>query len=271
MRKPSPAMIVALAALFVALGGVGVAATGGNFILGQSNTAGAKTSLSAQINGKALDITNNNTGSSATALGLNVASGRPPFAVNSQSKVANLNADKLDGLDSTSFLPKTGKAADSNKLDGQDSTAFLPSSGDITLWYSPYDYAGEYLPISVTLARTDGPSVVATSSSTSNQPVVLPLDQPQSIFGRALKLKSVTVCFASAGAPITSTQIVYGVISEANIAYADTYTHSSTEKTCYDVSPTTPAALPGSAYLRLTVYFSSNAIYLYSVKEVLGT
>jgi hypothetical protein len=33
MRKPSPAMLVSLAAPFVALGGVGLAATGGNFIL----------------------------------------------------------------------------------------------------------------------------------------------------------------------------------------------------------------------------------------------
>ena len=60
MRKPSPAMIVALLALFVALGGVGVAATGGNFILGQSNTATANTSLSsAVVGGKALQLTNN--------------------------------------------------------------------------------------------------------------------------------------------------------------------------------------------------------------------
>src|SRR5437899_1648391 len=45
MRVPSPSMIVALAALFIALGGVGVAATGGNFILGQSNSADQPTAL----------------------------------------------------------------------------------------------------------------------------------------------------------------------------------------------------------------------------------
>ena len=32
MRKPSPAMIVALLGVFLGLGGVGVAATGGTFI-----------------------------------------------------------------------------------------------------------------------------------------------------------------------------------------------------------------------------------------------
>ena len=39
----------------------------------------------------------------ATALGLNVASGHPPFRVNSPTKVANLNTDSLDGHDSTAF------------------------------------------------------------------------------------------------------------------------------------------------------------------------
>jgi hypothetical protein len=107
-RKPSPAMVVATLALFVALAGTGVAATGGNFILGQSNTAGAKTSLTAGFSDRALAITNMNTGSSATALGLNVAAGRPPLIVNSSTKVANLNADQLDGINSSAFIQGGG-------------------------------------------------------------------------------------------------------------------------------------------------------------------
>jgi hypothetical protein len=104
LGRPSPAMIVALMALFVALGGTTYAATGGNFILGQSNTAGNTTSLSAPLAGKkALQLTNTSTGAGATALGLNVASGHTPFTVNSGTKVANLNADKLDGKDSTNW------------------------------------------------------------------------------------------------------------------------------------------------------------------------
>jgi hypothetical protein len=91
-------------ALFISLGGVGYAATGGNFILGNPNTATSQTSLSAPIAGKALQVTNTSTGAGATALGLNVAAGKTPFTVNSGTKVANLNADKLDGLDSTGFL-----------------------------------------------------------------------------------------------------------------------------------------------------------------------
>jgi hypothetical protein len=123
MRKPSPAMIVALAAMFVALGGVGVAATGGNFILGQSNTAGNTTALSSGITtGPTLSVTNTG-GKEAAKFTAN--SGVAPFAVGNGIKVANLNADLLDSHDSTYFLPKTGKAANADKLDGIDSTGFV--------------------------------------------------------------------------------------------------------------------------------------------------
>ena len=88
---------------FVVLGGMGYAATGGNLILGKPNAASSTSSLSAPVSGKALNLTNTSTGAGATALGLNVASGHAPFTVNSGAKVANLNADKLDGLDSGSF------------------------------------------------------------------------------------------------------------------------------------------------------------------------
>jgi hypothetical protein len=90
---------------FIVLGGTAVAATGGNFILGQSNSASSTTSLTAPLAGKGLQVTNTSTGAGATALGLNVASGHPPFTVNSGTKVTNLNADKLDGMDSSAFVP----------------------------------------------------------------------------------------------------------------------------------------------------------------------
>jgi hypothetical protein len=97
------ANVCSLAALFVALGGTTYAATGGPFILGQSNSADATTDLSSPFVGKVLRVTQ--TGTSGTALGLLVPPGRPPFTVNSTTKVANLNADMLDGLDSTAFVP----------------------------------------------------------------------------------------------------------------------------------------------------------------------
>jgi hypothetical protein len=110
MRKPSPALLVAVLALFVALGGAGMAATGGNFILGKANSATSTTSLSAPIGAKALQVSNTSTTAGATALGLTAAPGHAPFTVNTKVKVANLNADTLDGTDSTGFVKGRGTA-----------------------------------------------------------------------------------------------------------------------------------------------------------------
>ena len=125
MRKPSPSMIVALVALFVALSGVGVAATGGNFILGHPNTASKSTLLSAPVvGGKALQVTNTNTSNAAsTALGLNVAAGHAPFTVNSGVKVANLNADMLDGSDSSAFQARVTGSCSGNSAIAQINAA----------------------------------------------------------------------------------------------------------------------------------------------------
>jgi hypothetical protein len=83
-----------------------LAATGGNFILGKSNAATTISSLSAPIAGPALNLVNNNsTSTGATALRLATASTKPPMVVTSSTKVANLNADKVDGQ---SFACPTG-------------------------------------------------------------------------------------------------------------------------------------------------------------------
>jgi hypothetical protein len=124
-RRPSASLAISLLALFISLGGASFAATGGNFVLGQSNTATSGSTLTANVPGKTLTLKNTNTSTSSTALNVNVAAGRPPFTTNSATKVANLNADKLDGLDATSFLAVGDTAANSNLLDGLDSTDLL--------------------------------------------------------------------------------------------------------------------------------------------------
>jgi hypothetical protein len=106
MRRPSPAMLVALAALFIALGGAGMAATGGNFILGQSNSANNTSALDSGVTtGPALVVSN--TGGKPAAR-LNTPSGVAPFVVNNTTKVQSLNADLLDGFDSGGFVRGRG-------------------------------------------------------------------------------------------------------------------------------------------------------------------
>jgi len=117
---PSRAMAVALVALFLNLTGIAYAATGGNFILGQPNTATTQTSLTANFAGRALQVTNTSTAAGSTPLGLTAGTGRPPFFTNSTTKVGNLNADKLDGVDSTGFYGAGSTVADSTLFNGQD-------------------------------------------------------------------------------------------------------------------------------------------------------
>ncbi len=87
----------------LALGPVslGLAAAGDPLLAGKANNAATKiTSLVANLTGPVLRLTNQGAG---PALELRVQGG-PPLRVNSEAVVANLNADKLDGLDSTQFV-----------------------------------------------------------------------------------------------------------------------------------------------------------------------
>ena len=106
--------VVGLAIMLVLVVGVataGLGATGGNFYSGKANSAGAVSKLTASIANPALQLVNQSTASGATALGLNVASGKPPLKVNATAgKATNLNADKLDGLTSAR-LAGTGDSA----------------------------------------------------------------------------------------------------------------------------------------------------------------
>jgi hypothetical protein len=76
--------------------------------LGHSNTSNAITKLVGSVAGPMLRLDNNSTGSAATALDLQVEPGKAPMTVNSSAKVANLNSDQLDGLDSTGFIQGKG-------------------------------------------------------------------------------------------------------------------------------------------------------------------
>jgi hypothetical protein len=122
-------LLTVVVALTLATVTPALAANGGNFLLGKANVATAITGLTGTVAGPALQVYNPSTSTAATAALFRVASGHPPFKVNSATKVANLNADKLDDKSSENFLASDGKAADSDKLDGSDSTAFATGVG----------------------------------------------------------------------------------------------------------------------------------------------
>ena len=121
-RRPSASLVVASIALLLALSGWGYAATGGPLVLGGSNATNRSTRLgSSAAHGPTLAL--KNTGGQAAA-SFSVKRGVSPFTIGSATKVANLNADLLDGTDSTGFYAAGSKVVDADRLDGFDSSVF---------------------------------------------------------------------------------------------------------------------------------------------------
>src|SRR3712207_555741 len=86
------ALTVGLAS--TALAGTGI---GARFDLGKTNMVNAVTRLVGSVGGPSLTIDNNSATGAATALNLQVEAGKAPMKVNSGAKVADLNADEVDG------------------------------------------------------------------------------------------------------------------------------------------------------------------------------
>jgi hypothetical protein len=100
------ALLAVVLALTVGTASTALAANGGNFILGVlTNDATAITKLTANIPNNTLHLANTSTSAGATALRLQTDASMPPMRVDSGTKVTNLNVDKLDGKDSSDFMP----------------------------------------------------------------------------------------------------------------------------------------------------------------------
>jgi hypothetical protein len=109
-RGPSPAIVISIVALFIALSGTAYAATGGNFILGKANSATSVSSLS---------------NTAGTALSLSSKAGTPPLSVNSTVQVPKLNASLLGGNPASSFVRGSGRLSSATSTLNNQSTGFL--------------------------------------------------------------------------------------------------------------------------------------------------
>jgi len=116
---------------------VGVATTalaadpGDSFRLGQANTVDAMTRLTSAINNPVLGLDNNSANAAATALELRVEPGKAPMEVNSDAKVASLNADEVDGESADEIGVNGWERAEAtsvtNALSPKSATARCPS------------------------------------------------------------------------------------------------------------------------------------------------
>jgi len=122
MKRPFTTALVAAVVLAVVAAGAAVATTQ-TFMLGTSNRVDAATKVTNlrsngvvnPIDAPLLTLENQSTTANATPLSLVAAANHPALKVNTGARIPNLNADRLDGLDSSGFLQGTGhyyRAAD---------------------------------------------------------------------------------------------------------------------------------------------------------------
>jgi hypothetical protein len=102
-RFPSPSHVISITALVISLGGAGYSATGGSLFLGRANSATAQTKLLTPLDGAAFRVENTSKSANATGMTIVTDVARPPRVVTSSTKVANFNADKLDGIDAANL------------------------------------------------------------------------------------------------------------------------------------------------------------------------
>jgi hypothetical protein len=114
-----------------ALAGTGVGAT---LNLGKINTVDAVSKPVGNVAGPSLRVDNNSAGASATALDLQVEPGKAPMKVNSDGRVTNLNADKLDGKGASAFMhARTYRVDKPITIDVVFSTAVSCDAGDLAI------------------------------------------------------------------------------------------------------------------------------------------
>jgi hypothetical protein len=210
----------------------------GIFRLAATNTANAVSSLVGSVAQDAMLLVDNNRG--GPALDLQVEPGQAPMKVDSGAKVANLNADRLDGKSEEDFYAADSQVSDSDSLDGKDSTEFLGSNEkaadadkldnvDSTEFVPKYVSGSHY---SVFRDTNESPVVCMTESYTPSRPKTVllnswvsarPLEKSDLSWG--IRLKNV---FSTDGgqtwreygdftADVGSDKIVYAHVSQTDV------------------------------------------------------
>jgi hypothetical protein len=174
MRRAIFFSVLGAATATVLMGATFAVASQVGFVLGSTaNAPDALTAVTAQnkdgkggIGGAMVQLTNKSTGSAATALGLTVGTGRPPLTVNSSTKVANLNADRLDGFDSAALQRRvTGTCAGGTALRGISTDGSVACQDTRTSNVSINGGSALALPFSFSVQTHGGPLLLFLSGS----------------------------------------------------------------------------------------------------------
>jgi hypothetical protein len=210
LKTIGSAFVVA-ALLIIGADYTAIAATGHSFILGESNKADNVTTLARTNNGAALRLTANNASAA-------------PLVTNAHGRVRNLNADELDGIDSSGFLRST-------QLKLSQQRGWLQQAGDTG---TVNTYAN--------LQALEGSGTY-----------YLPLTTPNIIGTQAYYLASVEVCYNmfSGGQMITTTKVLRSTVNnDVDQTFTDATQRTSAYPTteCYKMPVNDSAAPTNSVY-----------------------
>jgi hypothetical protein len=146
---------------------------------------------------------------------------------------ATINADTLDGKDSTAFLGKAEKAADADLLDGKDSSAFV-EHGDIVMGTDGHNWTGWGSSVPSSLENWMGFTVAS-----SNGYVGIGLTAPTSVDGIRYGLKSVEVCYKALSPGFIANTRVFGSMANLDVPTLGTDETDRTTEGCYTVTVNT--------------------------------
>jgi hypothetical protein len=227
-RVGAGAAVVLLGAVVVspALGGSGIGAI---FNLGKTNSVNAVTTLTGKSSSRMMQITNSGSGS---ALYLSTKSNVAPMKVTSSVKVANLNADKLDGIDSTGFVQRSGEIQVA-----LGSTAWVAQS-----------------PVSPPVATLVVSGIGWKRSITGATYLVASPMLPVAEFGKATELRGFEFCFApGVGNELNAVQlaIASSTASGTTVVSPIDDTTTRTARDCHVFTLPTPAVLDATTSVSL--------------------
>jgi hypothetical protein len=121
--------LAVILALVFGVASMALGADGQPFLLGRAtNVATALTKLTGNVNGSAMQVVNSNSGADDTALSLSVQAGEAPMRVNTATKVVNLNADRVDDREASSFANATHTHSGANITSGTVADARIAST-----------------------------------------------------------------------------------------------------------------------------------------------
>jgi len=244
MRTPSPALVISLLALFVALGGTTYAASSlprnsvGSQQLKRNAVTGVKIKNGAVTAGK------------INANGLTV-----PSALHAISAYAADTATIAQSAQSALNATNAANAVNAAKLAGVPASNYLRNNGNIYVQLGQANWAplSSTDPIDITRALD---AQQMTASGTGSFSFRIDGVMPTSLYGKALAFTGVQICYQTLGPSITDVTVdadteATGVPGNLTVLVDDSTVRS--DAACRTYSPSSPATLASNTQISVEI------------------